>query len=98
MTTLPEDAIVITSADVDTFSLWYYQYGLEYREDIKIVTRGLVQFDWYRQNLSHTYPGIMLPHIDQGNLEKVIGLLNPGSSICTSHYDPQEDGGGCICE
>ena len=95
---VPMDSIVITSADMDTFSLWYYQYGLGYREDISIIARGLMQYDWYHQNLPYTYPNLRLPDNGEGALERMIGQLNPGRSVCTTQIDDQGRNGVCICD
>jgi hypothetical protein len=52
----PEDGTVFPTTDGETFSLWYYQYGLRLRPDVKIISRGLLQYPWYRENLLRIYP------------------------------------------
>jgi hypothetical protein len=63
---VPGNAILLTSADDDTFPLWYYHYGLSWRPDVRVITLGLLQFDWYRQNFVYIYPGLKVdPFIGQ---------------------------------
>lgn len=56
---IPRDAIVLTSGDRATFSLWYLQFVTGQREDIAIVDGDLLAFAWYRSRLSHTYPALL---------------------------------------
>ncbi len=58
---LPQDAIVLTTADPDSFPLWYYHYGLQQRSDIAVIVLPLTQFEWYQQSLIHTYPEVYFP-------------------------------------
>lgn len=58
---LPHDAIILTSADPDSFPLWYYHFGLKQRSDIAVVVLPLTQFAWYQQTLIHNYPEIQFP-------------------------------------
>jgi len=59
-----ENAYLFPENDGQTFSLWYYQYGLGIRPDVRIVSKGLLQFDWYRENLLRLYPEINLQKIE----------------------------------
>jgi hypothetical protein len=52
----PNGAIVYPTTDGQTFALWYYQYGLGIRPDVKIISHGLLQYSWYRESLLHNYP------------------------------------------
>lgn len=87
LNSLPQNALMITSSDVDTFSLWYYHFGLGRRPDVRIVVRGLAGFDWYQQTMQHTYPDITLSGSDLENLEKELSDLNPGRPVCKSWQD-----------
>lgn len=53
--TVPPNALLITAGDNITGSLWYLQ-SLEHRRDIIIVSRGLLERDWYVKNLNQNYP------------------------------------------
>jgi hypothetical protein len=60
-THLPKNAIMLTSSDPDSFPLWYYHFGLGWREDLRIIVLPLTQFRWYQETLMHTYPDIHFP-------------------------------------
>ena len=53
-------ASIFPKTDGETFALWYYQYGLGVRPDVKIISNGLLQYQWYRDQLKRTYPEIQL--------------------------------------
>jgi hypothetical protein len=57
----PPGALIVTSADRDTFPLWYYHYALGRRPDLAIVAGALLEFSWYRQQLHEAYPGLSIP-------------------------------------
>jgi hypothetical protein len=46
------DAVVISDGDEQTFSLWYLRYGLRRRQDVMVVDRRLLAFDWYREGIA----------------------------------------------
>jgi hypothetical protein len=55
-----KDAIIFPGTDGETFALWYYQYGLGIRPDVKIISKGLLQYPWYREQLKKIYPGYLV--------------------------------------
>ncbi|NJN65580.1 MAG: DUF2723 domain-containing protein [Chloroflexaceae bacterium] len=61
LTLAPTGAIVFTSSDRDTFSLWYAHYALGHRPDLSLVAGPLLKFAWYRENLRVTYPRLHIP-------------------------------------
>ena len=70
----PAQAILITSKDRDTFSLWYYHYALHQRPDVILLAEPLLQFQWYRDNLRYTYPDLALPTDPQFLADAVVAL------------------------
>lgn len=64
----PPDALVMTSRDYDSFPLWYAQFALGQRPDLRLVVVPLAQFDWYRRGLGYTYPDLDLPPLDVGDV------------------------------
>ncbi len=52
--TLPQQAIVVTN-DRALFSLWYYHFVLNERQDIAVLARGLLPNAWYIDVLHDTY-------------------------------------------
>jgi hypothetical protein len=55
-----KSAIVFPDTDGETFALWYYQYGLGVRPDVIIISKGLLRYPWYRDQLKITYPEYVL--------------------------------------
>lgn len=62
---LPENAIVLTNSDPDSFPLWYYHFGLGWRSDVRIIVLPLTQFRWYQETLQHTYHDLQYPDLIQ---------------------------------
>lgn len=60
---LPDNAILLTSEDRDSFPVWYYHFGLQQRSDLVVIVLPLSQFRWYQETLTHTYPEIKLPDL-----------------------------------
>jgi hypothetical protein len=56
----PQKGVINPITDGETFALWYYQYGLKIRPDVKIISNGLLQYQWYRDQLKGIYPDIQI--------------------------------------
>jgi len=88
----PQDALLLTDSDQDSFPLWYYHFGLGWRPDIRVIVLPLTQYGWYQQTIQHTYPDLLIPpvheniSIDQSWGERFI-QLNKKRSICYSKPD-----------
>jgi hypothetical protein len=54
-------ALIFTHADRDTFAAWYFHFALGRRPDVAVLVEPLLSFDWYRDNLRATYPGLSVP-------------------------------------
>lgn len=48
---LPSNAILFTSADADTFGVWYLQRALATRRDVLVIDTRLLRWPWYREQL-----------------------------------------------
>lgn len=59
--TSPYNSLIFTEDDQATFTLWYYHFAEKLRPDIKVVSVGLLQYDWYIQLLKDNYPLILIP-------------------------------------
>ncbi len=78
---IPANAIVFASDDEQIFSLWYMRFALNQRTDIIVVAEGLLQFEWYQDNLRYTYPKFTVPEkIDLTSFNLV--TANPERIIC----------------
>ncbi len=91
---LPQNAILITQEDNDTFPIWYFHYGLNERQDIHVIVESLLVYDWYRDTLKHTYPDLELPEKSKNVLDILKG--NPTYQACLPI--PQTDKGFLSCE
>ena len=97
--TLPQNAIILTNSDADTFPLWYYHFGLGQRLDIRVIVEGLVSFEWYRETIAHTYPGLVFPENDVLNLSEQFTALNPQVSVCHTQIDSGATSNiHCVCQ
>ena len=85
--TMPQNAILLTNSDSDTFPIWYYHFGLGQRLDIRVIVEGLVNFEWYRETIANTYPDLVLPERGVSNLNEQFMVLNPQVSVCHSRVD-----------
>jgi hypothetical protein len=87
----PSQALVLTQSDPDTFSLWYYHFGLGWRPDVVVIAVPLTQYRWYQETLVHTYPDLVYPDVSEdaknGRWGESIPRLNPERPLCQSHVD-----------
>ena len=90
----PRGALVLTSTDHDSFPLWYAQYALGQRPDLRLVVVPLTQFDWYRRGLAYTYPDLSLPSTDSSDVwtwEAELLQRNP-RPVCRTQVEGEGDG------
>lgn len=87
---LPENSILLTSEDRDSFPVWYYHFGLQQRPDLVVIVLPLSQFRWYQETLAHIYPEIYFPDLISQTTNKStvwgesIPDLNPDRPVCRS--------------
>jgi len=93
---IPENAILLTTSDPDSFPLWYYHFGLGWRDDLRIIVLPLTQFRWYQETLSQIYTDLNYPSFIQQfsnnnqNWGEAIPSLNPDRIVCRSNVDKFE--------
>jgi len=95
----PQNAILLTNGDEDTFPLWYYHFGLKQRPDIRIILLPLTQFVWYQETVRHTYPDLVLPpDIESSSTAwgDAISKLNPERPVCESRPDAKASYGVAV--
>ncbi len=77
---LEPGSLVFSSADAETFALWYGAWGngelLESAPGSVLVNVALLQFGWYRTQLSRLYPD--LPGVETGDAAGIL-QANSGS-------------------
>lgn len=54
----PPRAILLSTTDRQTFSLWYCRQVQGLRPDVAVVDEGLMAFEWYRDRLQQTQPDL----------------------------------------
>ncbi|MDR0515701.1 MAG: DUF2723 domain-containing protein [Fibromonadaceae bacterium] len=58
LNSIPQNGILITYGDNDTFPLWYMQMAQNYRTDVVVINESLAYSDWYREQILKQYPAI----------------------------------------
>ena len=81
MSSAPENALIFTDNDQESFSLWYFHFALRDRQDLAIFVEGLLPFAWYRETLRATYPKLNIPEYVITDWPTMLGVLNP-NPIC----------------
>lgn len=88
MQELPTNALVFTTADADTFPIWYAHFGLGERKDLRVVTTSLAGYDWYRETVRHMYPDLNFPKEGGGKAWiDDLASFNVEREICHSTID-----------
>jgi hypothetical protein len=57
----PSQALIFTTGDEATFSLWYFHYAYRQRPDVAVICMDLLVQPWYRSVLRYTYPHLVVP-------------------------------------
>ncbi|HNS52565.1 MAG TPA: DUF2723 domain-containing protein [Anaerolineae bacterium] len=65
---LDPNAIVLAQGDQPTFVLWYAVHAEGQRPDVAVVNTRLLGFDWYRDNIRHTYPRVEVPELSLAHI------------------------------
>jgi hypothetical protein len=62
---IPSGALIIADTDAHIFSLWYHRYVVAPESEVVVLAKGLIQYPWYRDNLSWRHPRIIMPPRDE---------------------------------
>ncbi len=82
LTALPEQALLFTSDDKATFTLWYFQFVLHERPDIAALDTRLLSYDWYRNMLRRAYPSLSVPEHAGVTVPAEIIAANASRPVC----------------
>ena len=80
----PRAGLIFTHADKDTFAAWYFHFALGQRPDVAIVVEPLLNFEWYRTNLSATSAGLVIPAQPEPTWRQALIAANP-RAVCDTH-------------
>jgi hypothetical protein len=58
LSSVPQNGILITYGDNDTYPLWYMQFAENYRTDVVVINESLSYSDWYREQIQKQYPDL----------------------------------------
>jgi hypothetical protein len=85
LNSIPQNGILITYGDNDTFPLWYMQMAENYRPDVVVINESLSYSDWYREQILKRYPDLGSGELGAGSGEKFIFKIIednwPGRSV-----------------
>jgi len=70
----PKRAVLLTTQDAHTFTLWYFQHVLGQRPDLVVVDTGLLGYSWYRAGLLRVSPELIVPGGDVSELSRANSL------------------------
>lgn len=63
LTVIEPDSIIVSSADAETFALWYAAWGsgklLQHAPKVVLLNYALYQFPWYQQLIATIYPDVV---------------------------------------
>jgi len=82
MTAMPEQALLFSSEDKATFTLWYFQFVLHERPDIAVLDTRLLSYDWYRNMLRCAYPSLSVPEHAGVTVPAEIIAANASRPVC----------------
>jgi hypothetical protein len=58
---VPDGSIIISATDPHTFTLWYFARVVTKRDQVALIDRDLLGYDWYVAGLRQSYPWLAFP-------------------------------------
>jgi len=83
----PPRALILTSDDRTTFTLWYDHIVRGVRADVAVVVVPMLRFDWYRANLRVAYPALKLSPELRSGWDAALVTGNSDRPICWTTPD-----------
>ena len=68
---VPDGSVVLSNGERSVFSLWYMRYVERPERDIAVIAVPLLQFDWYRRDISELFPD-RIPSTGDSDVVEVI--------------------------
>jgi hypothetical protein len=83
---LPENAVILSTGDPTTFTLWYFQHVEGRRPDVIVVDSQLLAFDWYRRRLERAYP--TLQNLAEDDVAGFVAENRRNRPVCHLQLEP----------
>jgi len=81
LNSIPQNGILITYGDNDTFPMWYMQMVEKHRTDVVVINESLSYSDWYREQVLKNYPDLKLVESDGDFIKGIIKNHWPERSV-----------------
>jgi hypothetical protein len=81
LNSIPQNGILITYGDNDTFPLWYMQMVENYRTDVAVINESLSYSEWYREQVLKNYPYLKAVESEGNFIRKIIEDNWPERSV-----------------
>jgi hypothetical protein len=94
MDAVEPQSVILVRADGPTFALWYGLYAEEVRSDIAVINGPLLAYYWYRDNMRHLYPYLILnePGPDVESFDDLVyDLVASNGSRTVYAVDPKDE-------
>lgn len=94
---IPNDSILMSKGDLQTNSTRYQQQCENFRRDVKIVDRPLLQYRWQKRILTKYYPDVVFPGTHYSpepggfSLYQFFAANQPKRRIFVSDFDGSDD-------
>jgi len=88
---VPDGSIIISATDPHTFTLWYFARVVTKRDQVALIDRDLLGYDWYVGGLRHSYRWLVFPPISADgslSLERLIEANMERYAIFLADPDP----------
>jgi hypothetical protein len=88
---VPDGSIIISATDPHTFTLWYFARVVTKRDQVAVIDRDLLGYDWYVAGLRQSYPWLVFPPISADgslSLERLIEANMERCAIFLADPDP----------
>ena len=89
---VPDRSIIITATDGHTFTLWYFGRVVTDRDQVAVLDRDLLGYDWYVQGIRQSYPWLRLPQNTPSsdvNLDDLLRANSQSAAIFLSDRDAE---------
>jgi hypothetical protein len=87
----PRDALIVTDGDAHLFALWYYRYVRAPDARVAVVSREMLQYDWYYDQVQRTMPELpdksVVPSLAQRLQEVIEQNLRRGRAVYATTQD-----------